>query len=98
MIVSRQFCGKEWNLDKVMEFFNNELRAQEDCSLSLTNKSEKSRKGDPYTTSGFLSQTGKVSCVYCDEEGHFPSRCSQVSDHQSRKDILRKKRGDVLFV
>ena len=54
MIISRQFCGKIWNLDKLMEFFNNELRAQEDCSLSLTNMSENSRKRDPYTTSGFL--------------------------------------------
>ena len=25
------------------------------------------------------------------KEGHFPSRCSKVSNHQSRKDILGKK-------
>ena len=92
MIISRQFCRKVWNLDKVMEFFNNELRAQEDCCVSLSNKSENGKgKRDPYTASGLFSQTGKPPCLYCNEEGHFPSKCSKVSNHKSLKDILRKK-------
>ncbi|CAB4033226.1 Transposable element Tcb2, partial [Paramuricea clavata] len=95
MIISRQFCGKVWNLDKVMEFFNNELRAQEDCNFSLSNKSDgrsdNFRKREPYTASGLFSQTSKTPCIYCNEGGHLPSRCSKVSNHHSRKDILRKK-------
>ncbi|CAB4038851.1 PREDICTED: uncharacterized protein LOC100197852, partial [Paramuricea clavata] len=95
MIISRQFCGKVWNLDKVMEFFNNELRAQEDCNFSLSNKSDgrsdNFRKREPYTASGLFSQTSKTLCIYCNEGGHLPSRCSKVSNHHSRKDILRKK-------
>ena len=34
MIISRQFGGSVWTLDKVMEYFNNALRVQENCAQS----------------------------------------------------------------
>jgi hypothetical protein len=61
-IISRQFCGKVWNLDEVMEYFSNELRAQENCSLSMVNKSEPFRKRDNNcTASGLLSHNSNPS-------------------------------------
>lgn len=91
MIISRQFCGKVWNLNKVMEYFNNELQAQEDCSPSLTSRPEMYNRREPYTASGLFNQTGKAPCVYCNEDGHSPTKCSKVLNHHSRKNILRKK-------
>jgi hypothetical protein len=73
MIISRKFGEEIWTLDKVMEYFNSELRAQENCSASTSNRSilkESQRIGGYYTTSGLFGQTNKVACVYCGKEGH----------------------------
>ena len=77
-----------------MEHFNSELRAQENCIASPSNKSvhESHRKGGYYTTSGLFGQTNKVACVYCSREGHSSSKCTSVSNHQSRKAILRRNK------
>ena len=94
MIISRKFGEEIWTLDKVMEYFNSELRAQENCSASTKNRSilkESQRKGGYYTTSGLFGQTNKVACVYCGKEGHS-SKCSSVSNCQSRKVILRRNK------
>ena len=53
VIISRQFCGQNWSLDKVMQYFGNELEAQETCSLDKVT-SDFSRKREPYTTSDYL--------------------------------------------
>ena len=53
VIISRQFCGQVWSLDKVMQYFGNELKAQETCSLDKVT-SDFSRKREPYTTSDYL--------------------------------------------
>ena len=94
MIISRKFGEQIWTLDKVMEHFNSELRAQENCIAPPLNKSvhESHRKGGYYTTSGLFGQTNKVACVYCSREGHSSSKCTSVSNHQSRKAILRRNR------
>ena len=63
MIISRQFCGQVWSLDKVMEYFSNALKAQENCNLDKVT-SHFSRKREPYTTSGLFTYTRnkKGSC------------------------------------
>jgi hypothetical protein len=95
MIIARNFGNNTWTLDKVLEYFNDELTAQENCSTqsgtrSQFNEHDKSRKMGYYTTSGLLSQTGKGSCVYCNKDGHFHSKCTNVSSPESRKSILRR--------
>ena len=92
MIISRKFGEQIWTLDKVMEHFNSELRAQENCIASPSNKSvhDSHRKEGYYTTSGLFGQTSKVACVYCSREGHSSSKGTNVSNHQSRKAILRR--------
>ena len=90
MIISRQFCGQVWSLDKVMQYFSNELKAQENCNLDKVT-SDFSRKREPYTTSGLFTYTRnkKGSCLYCSGD-HFSSRCHKVTNYQARKAILRR--------
>ena len=73
MIISRKFGEQIWTLDKVMEHFNSELRAQENCIGSPSSKSvhDSHRKGGYYTTSGLFGQTSKLACVYCSREGQW---------------------------
>ena len=72
MIISRQFGSCVWTLEKVMEYFNNELRAQENCALSASvrvgQQDNKSGKGI-FTASGLYSQASKSLCVFCNKEG-----------------------------
>ena len=55
MIISRKFGNNIWTLDGVMEFFNDELRAQENCFSPSTSKPpgfseyDKNRKSGPGT-------------------------------------------------
>ena len=90
MIISRQFCGQVWSLDKVMEYFSNERKAQENCNLDKVT-SDFSRKREPYTTSGLFTYTRnkKDFCLYCSGD-HFLSRCNKVTNCQARKPILRR--------
>ncbi|CAB4030027.1 integrase core domain, partial, partial [Paramuricea clavata] len=76
MIISRQFCGKVWNLDKVMEFFNNELRAQEDCNFSLSNKSDDSRHIAKNCTATYV-------CKRCNKGKHHISICEAASGRRN---------------
>ena len=94
MIMSRTFGEQIWTLDKVMEHFNSELQTQENCIASPSNEfvHESYRKGEYYTTSGLFGQTSKVACVYCTREGHSSSKCTNVSNYQSRKAILRRSK------
>ena len=100
MIISRKFGNNIWTLDGggggVMEFFNDELRAQENCFSPSTSKPpgfseyDKNRKSGCCTTSGLFNETGKSLCVYCRKEGHSHSKCTNVSSVDSRKAILRR--------
>ena len=94
MIISRKFGEQIWTLDKVMEHFNSELRAQENCIASPSSKSvhDSHLKGGYYTTSGLFGQISKVACVCCSREGHPSSKCTNVSNYQSRKAILRRSK------
>ena len=90
MIISRQFCGQVWSLNKLMEYFSNELKAQENCNLDKVT-SDFSRKREPYTTSGLFTYTRnkKGSCLYCSGD-RFSSRCHKETNCQARKAILRR--------
>ena len=70
VIISRQFCGNIWQLDKVMEFFGNKLKAQENCNPLKVNPDSLKRK-NPYTASGYLVII-KGSIVYIVMEIIFP--------------------------
>ena len=79
----------------MLEYFNSELRAQENCVSLGTSKmayGEYHKRRDLYTTSGLFGETSQPKCVYCSKAGHFSSKCQNVSNIQSRKAILRRNR------
>ena len=80
-----------------MQYFGNELKAQETCNLDKVT-SDFSGKRETYTTSGLFARTRnkKYSCLYCNED-HFSSRCDKVTNCEARKAILRKH-GRCLFL
>ena len=95
MIISRKFGEEVWTLDKVLEYFNSELRAQENCAspgMSKTGLGEYRKGGDLYTTSGLFGETTQPKCVYCSKEGHYSSKCQNVSNAQSHKAILHRNK------
>ena len=77
-------------------FFNDELRAQENCFSPCTSKQpgfnehDRSKKSGYYTTSGLFSEAGKSLCIYCNKEGHSNSKCTNVLSVNSHKVILRR--------
>ena len=93
MIISRSFGNNTWTLDKVMQYFNDELRAQENCtspSGMTSHYNANSKKAGYYTTSNLFSQTDKGVCAFCNQEGHFHSKCTNVTSPESRKIILHR--------
>ena len=96
IIISRKFGSSIWTLDKVLEYFHEELRAQENCfynqSLSWNQGLDGKTKPPAFTTSILYTGSGKVCCVYCNKEGHSPSKCRSITNVTSRKDILLKDR------
>ena len=65
IIISGKFGELIWTLDKVMEHFNRELLAQENCIASPSNISvpDSHREGGYYIASGLFGRTSKVACV-----------------------------------
>ena len=92
MIIARKFGGTTWTLDQVLEYFNDELRAQENCASVGMNKSNPydKWKGGILTASGLCAEA-RSACIYCNKDDHFSSKCTTVSSHESRKAILRRK-------
>ena len=94
MIISQQFCGQVWSLDKVMEYFSNELKAQENCNLDKVT-SDFSRKREPYTTSGLFTYTRNKKTSVCIVEiifhlGAIRSQIARLGNlfYASMEDVL----------
>lgn len=91
IIISRKFGSAIWSLDKVLEYLNDELRAQENCASNFERNSNSKLKGnDTFTTSGLVVQTSMNMCVYCKKQ-HPSSKCRTVTNVASRNEILRKE-------
>lgn len=75
----------------MLEYFNDELRAQENCASNFERNSNSKLKGnDTFTTSGLFVQTSRNMCVYCKKQ-HPSSKCRTVTNVSSRNGILRKE-------
>ena len=104
LVISRAMSAKkEWDVDDVLRILQEEIESREMCQLmtSALPPSKKdvplSSEADQYTAASLVAEAKSVrQCVFCNRE-HPPSRCSVVTDVQSRKSILRK-RGVVFCV
>jgi len=93
IIISRKFGSSVWTLDKVLEYFNDELRAQENCASNFSNQNssvERQSKGN-YSAIGLHAQASKGMCIFCKKQ-HPSAKCRTVTNVSSRKGILRKER------
>ena len=96
LIVSREMTGR-WDLDRVMRVFEQEIDARERASASSTsNASNAPRRAQPRipTAATLIASNsgpakGSVNCVYCGK-GHPSSACTIITDHTTRKEMLRK--------
>ncbi len=71
MIISRQFGGNVWTLDKVMKYCNNELQAHENCLLMSSGKDNvgESNMIEQVDCSIKLINLFVSLCLYCNKEG-----------------------------
>ena len=96
IIISRKIKNEEWDLDSLLNAFEEELEARERAARSDT-KSEFTREFKTYrkecTTAAFLLNENKPSkqpsCTYCKENNPSAS-CHIVTNKKQRKDLLRR--------
>ena len=93
LLISRKFGATVWTFDQVMNFFNEELIAQENCAVNLSSASfsEKSSASGGYTAMGLHVQNSKKNCVFCKKDSHPSSRCKTITNNSSRRSLLRKE-------
>ena len=85
LVVSRAVKEYEWNLDKLLDSFKQELEARERIAES-TNKEPKKNHGPGSAAS--LTTGSHLSCTYC--KGSHPSKdCTTVANPTDRQNILR---------
>ena len=93
LIISRKIDTSEWDLETLLESFDNEIEARERCEV-MTSKPPKKQhqnpqfkggKNIPGTTAALVSPTEKpVSCTYCRKE-HPSAHCTTITDINARK-------------
>ena len=94
ILISRKFGSSVWTFEKVLEYFNEELRAQENCSSNVLierKESEGYSKPPAKYTARFDLQHQNKLCVYCKSEAHSAARCRTVTNTDSRREIVKKE-------
>ncbi|XP_057297885.1 uncharacterized protein LOC130628870 [Hydractinia symbiolongicarpus] len=93
MIISRNFGEEKWSVEKMLFFINNELQARERCTVTAKGKgqtpSENYKRGG-ISTADCLLTLDRKKCVFC-HDSHSPSRCSKVTNVQTRSQIMKKE-------
>ena len=103
LILSRQFCGDNWNLDELLKAFKTELEARERCASSSVGTSSRTNqvhsslpkwKGEEAeenpTVAALTSFNRKINCTYC-HKSHPSVRCNVITDVKARKSLLLKQ-------
>ena len=91
LIISRGVSEDEWSLNKLMEAFEEELKARERALTPLKNPSHRKRGNStplPPTASTLHTSSQPVTCCYC-QKTHAPERCKIVKRFDARRKILR---------
>ena len=99
LILSRQFCGDNWNLDELLKAFKTELEARERCASSSVGTNQvhsslpkwkrKEAEGNP-TAAALASFNRKINCTYC-HKSHASVHCNVITDVKARKSLLLKQ-------
>ena len=102
LILSRQFCGDNWNLNELLKAFKTELEARERCASSSVGTSSRTNQvhssppkwkeeaeRNP-TAAALASFNRKINCTYC-HKSHPSVRCDVITDAKARKPLLLKQ-------
>ena len=108
LILSRQFCGDNWNLDELLRAFKTELEARERCASSSVGTSSPSNqvhsslskwKGEEAernpTAAALASFNRKINCTYC-HKSHPSVRCNVITDVKAL--ILASQTREVFYL
>ena len=99
VIISRRFKDDVWDLLSLIEIFKEELFARE--RIEAIDNTENSFEGENLFTAQTLanhsykntrlnkSDREKQVCVYCQSKNHISTRCVNVKNVETRKNILR---------
>ena len=95
LTLTRQFKGKQWNLDKVLESFRAEVTAREQTQLMnppnmFMNRPKPNFGPQPATASTLFSSNRNPTCIYC-KGGHSSNNCQVVTSISARKEFLKVK-------
>ena len=90
LIVSREMDEEDWDLKKMMEVMEREIRARERSGIPPPQQKTPQRSTSiPPTASSLLTGvTSQFTCVYCSGP-HPSSSCSTMKEIETHKQILR---------
>ncbi|CAH3131333.1 unnamed protein product, partial [Porites lobata] len=103
LILSRQFCGDNWNLDELLKAFKTELEARERCASSSVGTSSRPNQvhssllkwkgeeaeGNPIAAA-LASFDRKINSTYC-HKSHPSVRYNVITDVKARESLLLKQ-------
>ena len=96
LIISHEFVGGKWNVEKMMRLINHEIEARERSTTS-SHIQKHPVKGTLPTSSTFFNHSEQSShCVYCGQ-AHLSSSCTVVTEVSAKREVLRGQ-ADVTFV
>ena len=93
IVISRGFGSDVWKLDCLLQLFNDELVAYENCVPVSKSTTFEEKKRPNFTASNMHAQSehDKSTCVFCDKEDHIASQCKSITNVSSRKSIIIRK-------
>ena len=87
--ISRKLGKDNWNINKFLECISEEISARE--SYQFLKEQEREDEKPNFSAHSFVVGQNKNLCVFCNKN-HYSDKCRNVTDFETRKDILRKQR------
>ena len=96
LVVSREIKDEEWQLDRILRVFENELEARERAGVrdivQSTSEEKSFTSNQPRmkpTTAALISKVSGPTCTYCNLN-HPSNSCPTVTNVTARKEILKR--------
>ena len=96
LVISREVKDEEWQLDRILHVFENELEARERAAVrdvaQSTSEVKSFKRDQPRmkpTTTALLTKATGPTCTYC-RMNHASNSCTTVTNVAARKEILKK--------
>jgi len=81
IVISRKFGGSVWTLDLLLQYLNEELRAQENRSEVMSRSERHEEERFIYSASCYLyTQIESTKCIFCKKNGHTSAKCRKITN------------------